>query len=189
MRNVVLFMHLSLDGFCATEKGELDWIPYNNELEKYGERIVKTVGVPLYGRVTYEMMKQYSNVLKDPNVSEHDKKHVEWLENVEKIVFSKTLKKSNWNNTRVISDNITEEIARLNEITITAASRTLVETIKHEEYFRSVHMKISKPINNPQIVDRDYSRKDIDCRDNMGKQNTKREYAPIKYTFGHGNGL
>ncbi|MCL5995891.1 MAG: dihydrofolate reductase family protein, partial [Chloroflexi bacterium] len=28
MRKVVLFMHLSLDGFAAGPNGELDWISY-----------------------------------------------------------------------------------------------------------------------------------------------------------------
>ena len=34
MRKVVLFMHISLDGFAAGPNGELDWISYDEELEK-----------------------------------------------------------------------------------------------------------------------------------------------------------
>lgn len=116
MRKVVLFMHISLDGFAAGPNGELDWISYDEELEKYAEDIVSTVGSPLYGRVTYQMMKSYwPTVLNDPSATKHDMDHARWLEDVEKIVFSKTLEKTEWNNTRVIKDNIAEEASKLKQ--------------------------------------------------------------------------
>jgi len=114
MRKVVLFMHNSLDGFCATAAGGLEWIPYDDELMKFGEKVVKTVGSPLYGHVTYDMMKGYwSSVTADPSASEHDKEHVRWMEDVQKVVFSTTLKDPDWKNTKVISVNILEEVMAL----------------------------------------------------------------------------
>ncbi len=116
MRKLVLFLHQSLDGYCATNDGGLDWVPYNEHLEKYAEKIVQTVGTPLYGRVTYELMKSYwPTVLKDAAASKHDREHAEWIENVEKIVFSTTLISNSWNNTRVIRDNVEEEVKKLKE--------------------------------------------------------------------------
>ncbi|MDB4939929.1 MAG: bifunctional deaminase-reductase domain protein [Candidatus Doudnabacteria bacterium] len=116
MKKIVLFLHQSLDGYCATEKGELNWIPYNQGFEQYAERLVQTVGSPMYGRVTYELMKSYwPQVLKDPAASKHDKEHATWLENVEKIVFSTTPLEKDWNNTTVISSNVKEETQKLKE--------------------------------------------------------------------------
>jgi dihydrofolate reductase len=116
MRKIVLFLHQSLDGYCATVDGGLDWIPYNEAFEKYGERIVKTVGSPLYGRVTYEMMKShFPTLLHDANASKHDREHAAWIENVEKIVFSTTPITEDWHNTRVISTNVEEEVKKLKE--------------------------------------------------------------------------
>src|ERR1700752_722404 len=116
MRNVVLFMHVSLDGFAAGPNGELDWISYDEELEKYAEGIVSTVGVALYGRVTYWMMESYwPSVPANPASTEHDIDHAHWIENIPKIVFSKTLEKVEWNNTRLIKDNIAEEIQKLKQ--------------------------------------------------------------------------
>lgn len=107
MRNVVLFVHISLDGFAAGPNGELDWISYDEELEKYVEDIVSTVGSPIYGRVTYQMMESYwPTVLDNPSATKHERDHARWLEDVEKIVFSKTLEKVEWNNTTLIKDNI-----------------------------------------------------------------------------------
>lgn len=116
MRNLVLFLHLSLDGFSATEDGALSWIPYNEALQKYAAKVVATVGVPVYGRVTYEMMKGYwPAVLKDESASKQDREHAEWLEGVEKIVVSTTLPEQDWNNTRVIRENVVEELTKLKQ--------------------------------------------------------------------------
>ncbi len=116
MRKIVLFLHQSLDGYCATAEGGLDWIPYNEAFEKYAERIVQSVGIALYGRVTYELMKGYwPTLLNDPSASEHEREHAAWIENIEKIVFSNTLVSEDWNNTRVISTNVEEEVKKLKE--------------------------------------------------------------------------
>lgn len=116
MRKLVLFLHLSLDGFSATEDSGLDWIPYDGAFEKYAEKIVSTVGSPVYGRITYEMMKGYwPAVLVDESASKHDKEHAEWLEAAEKIVVSTTLPEQDWNNTRVIRDNLVEEFTKLKQ--------------------------------------------------------------------------
>lgn len=90
-----------------------------------------------------------------------------------------------------LPEDITQEIERLNNITITAASKKLIQKIEHETYFQSVHMKVCTPMNNPQIVDRDYSSKDIDCTQQMGRNraNGAVNYKLIEYTFGHGRGL
>ncbi len=116
MRKVVLFMHISLDGFAAGPNGELDWISYDQELEKYAEEVVSTVGSPLYGRVTYQMMESYwPTVLTNPDSTKHDREHAQWIENIPKIVFSKTLDRVEWNNTRLIKDNIAEEVIKLKQ--------------------------------------------------------------------------
>lgn len=116
MRNVVLFMHISLDGFAAGPNGELDWISYDEELEKYAEDVVSTVGSPMYGRVTYQMMESYwPTVLDDPSATDYAMNHARWVQDVEKIVFSKTLETVEWNNTSLIKDNIAEEISKLKQ--------------------------------------------------------------------------
>lgn len=115
MRKVVLFMHISLDGFAAGPNGELDWISYDEELEKYAEEIVSTVGAALYGRVTYHMMEYWRTVPSNPSATKHELEHAQWIENIPKIVFSKSLDKVEWNNTRLIKDNIAEEISKLKQ--------------------------------------------------------------------------
>jgi len=116
MRKLVLFMHVSLDGFAADANRGLGWISYDSELQQYADGIVATVGSPVYGRVTYELMAGYwPGVLNDPNESERNRAHARWVDNASKIVFSRTMKKADWNNTIVISDNVAEEINKLKQ--------------------------------------------------------------------------
>jgi len=116
MRKLVLFIHVSLDGFAADTNSGLGWISYDSELQQYADEIVATVGSPVYGRVTYELMAGYwPSVLNDPAESERNKAHAQWVDQATKIVFSKTMKKAEWNNTIVINDNIVEEINKLKQ--------------------------------------------------------------------------
>ncbi len=106
-------MHLSLDGFAGGPNGELNFLTYDEELQQYAEELVKTVGSPVYGRTTYQLMESYwPTVLAKPDAAKHALEHAQWVENVRKIVFSKTLNKVTWNNTRLIKDNIAEEVKK-----------------------------------------------------------------------------
>lgn len=115
MRNLVAFMHMSLDGFAAGPNGELDWISYDQELEKHAETVVRTVGTALYGRVTYHMMEYWRTVLSNPDSTQHEIDHANWIEAIPKVVVSTTLKTVDWNNTSIIAGNLPEEITKLKQ--------------------------------------------------------------------------
>lgn len=61
--------------------------------------------------MTYEMMASYWPT---PLAIKNDPIVAEGINNADKIVFSKTQKKAEWNNTKVVSDNIVEEIKKMN---------------------------------------------------------------------------
>lgn len=116
MRKLVLFMHLSFDGFAADSNHGLDFLTYDEELVQYADELVKTVGSPVYGRTTYQLMESYwPTVLKKPDANKQALKHAQWVENVPKIVFSTTLNEVTWNNTRLIKDNVAEEVKKLKQ--------------------------------------------------------------------------
>ncbi|MCK9860207.1 dihydrofolate reductase family protein [Paenibacillus sp. ATY16] len=116
MRKLVLFMHVSLDGYASDLNGGLDWIPYNEELEKYAEEVVAEVEAPVYGRTTYRMMEGYwPTMLDNPDASVHEMEHARWLQDVQKIVISGTMDKAEWDNTILIKENIAEQIKELKE--------------------------------------------------------------------------
>jgi len=114
MRKIISFMHISLDGFVAGPKGEMDWIKINDEIfDHVGKRINKG-DTSLYGRVTYELMESYWPTAADkPNASKHDLEHSKWYSKVHKLVLSTTMKDAALANTTIISDNLSD---RINEI-------------------------------------------------------------------------
>jgi dihydrofolate reductase len=114
MRKIISFMHISLDGFVAGPKGEMDWIKVDQEIfDHVGSRISEG-NTALYGRITYEMMENYwPSAGKKPNASKHDIDHSQWYNQVHKVVLSKTMKDAVLPNTTIISDNLPN---RINEI-------------------------------------------------------------------------
>ncbi|MFX7152095.1 dihydrofolate reductase, partial [Acinetobacter baumannii] len=70
----------------------------------------------IWGRATYQMMHNYwPTMLSNPEASEHERNHAEWIEKTEKIVFSTTLDKVEWNNSRLVKDHVKEEINKLKQ--------------------------------------------------------------------------
>ncbi len=116
MRKIVLFMHVSLDGFVAGLNGEMDWITVDDEIFDYAGERTNEATTALYGRVTYQMMENYWPTAGDnPNASKHDIEHSTWYNKVHKVVLSKTMEGANLHNTKIISDNVANEIMKLKQ--------------------------------------------------------------------------
>jgi len=110
MRKIIFQMMVSIDGSFEGQNKELDWHNVDEEFNEYAINFLKHVDVLLFGRVTYELMANYwptkQAITDDPVVAEK-------MNSLHKIVFSKTLKKTDWNNTRLVNDSIDEEISSL----------------------------------------------------------------------------
>lgn len=114
MRNIISFMHMSLDGFVAGPNGEMNWIKVDDELFDYVEKRISGTDTALYGRVTYDLMEGYWPTAGDkPGASKHDINHSKWYKGAHKLVLSKSMKDARLANTTIISDKLTE---RINEI-------------------------------------------------------------------------
>ena len=113
MRKVVASPFTSLDGFMSGPQGEIEWnMPYfDEEMGNFAKEILANAGTLLFGRVTYEWFAQFwpnEGVKDDPG-------HAEWMNSLPKIVFSKTLEKTEWNNSRIVRDNVVEEVNKLKQ--------------------------------------------------------------------------
>jgi len=114
MRKLVLFMHASLDGFVTDSKGAMDWIKVDDEIFDFAGHRTNEADLALYGRVTYEMMDAYWPTAADhPNPSKHDIEHSTWYKKVDKVVVSRTMKGKQIPKTKIISDNLVQEITQL----------------------------------------------------------------------------
>jgi len=104
-------MHVSLDGFVAGPKGEMDWIKLDSDMFDLVGEFTNEADTALYGRVTWEMMDSYWPTAGDsPSASKHDIEHSQWYNKVDKLVLSKTMRGKKADKTKFISDNISSEI-------------------------------------------------------------------------------
>ena len=116
MRNLVSFMHVSLDGCYATANGGLDFVSYDKELEAYAHSMHATTDVAVHGRVTYEMMRGYwPTVFNEESPDPASLKHATWLRDSLKVVVSRTLDDPAWENSMLIKDNLLEEFTKLKQ--------------------------------------------------------------------------
>jgi dihydrofolate reductase len=111
MGKLSIFNFVSLDGYYKDINNKIDWHQHGGrEEEKFSEEGAQSDSILVFGRVTYEMMANFW-----PTPMAHDMMPVvaEGMNKSEKVVFSKTLKKADWNNTRIMSGNIVKEMKKL----------------------------------------------------------------------------
>jgi dihydrofolate reductase len=112
---VVYSMSVSLDGFVETPDRSLDWVIVDEELHRLFNEQARETGTSLYGRRLYELMSDYwPTADADPAIPDYMAEFARIWRDKPKVVFSKTLDKVVWNS-RLVRDNIPEEVARLRE--------------------------------------------------------------------------
>ena len=116
MRKLVVFMHVTLDGFVAGPNGEMDWINIGDEIFDYAGRQTDSADTAMYGKNTFLMMDGYwPTAANQPNASKHDIQHSNWYNKVEKVVISKTLIEKDYPGIRIIRNNLYDEINNLKQ--------------------------------------------------------------------------
>ena len=116
MRKLIFFMHTSLDGFVAGLNGEMNWINLDDAMFDFVATMTAQADTALYGRVTYEMMQSYwPKAGEQPNATKHDKEHSSWYNNVSKVVLSKTIQETGLHNTKVIGDQLSDNINKIKQ--------------------------------------------------------------------------
>ncbi len=110
MRKVFVFNLVTLDGYFEGPNREIDWHNVDAEFNEYAIDMLNSVDTLLFGRVTYELM---ANYWPTPSAKKDDPIVAEKMNTLPKIVFSRTLEKAEWQNTRLVKDNIEEEIRKM----------------------------------------------------------------------------
>jgi dihydrofolate reductase len=103
VRKLISLMHVSLDGFCAGPQGEMDWIGLNDAIFADVTALIDTAGAAVYGRTTHDMMRGYWPTLLDKPDS-REVRHAQWVEQIPKLTFSRTMTACDWNNVRLRHD-------------------------------------------------------------------------------------
>ena len=112
MRKLSVFNFITLNGYFKGANEDISWHRHGGEESAFAAEGAQSQSVLLFGRKTYEMMASYwptPAAMKDaPEVADGMNKS-------EKIVFSKTLTSATWKNTKLIKDNIIEEVRKLKQ--------------------------------------------------------------------------
>ena len=110
MRKIILSMMTTLDGYFEGPNQSIDWHHVDADFFATANELMDGADTYLFGRVTYQGMESYwttEQAMKDDPVITRK------MNETPKLVFSKTLEKAEWNNTRLIRDNVADEIRNL----------------------------------------------------------------------------
>lgn len=167
-RKLKLQMQLSVDGYVAGPKGDLDWMTWewDDELKKDVSSLTNSFDTILLGRkMTDGFISHWTNVTQNPENQEYEAARI--FVDTPKIVFTKTLKKSKWKNTTLAKGDIINEIKALKkkngrDIIVYGGAGFVSSLIKNnliDEYYLFI---------NPAVLGRGLSIfRDVDSRLNL----------------------
>jgi dihydrofolate reductase len=105
MRKVIMWNMVSVDGFFEGENADIGWFVFDDELEAYINETQEQAGTLIFGRVTYQLMAAYW--------PSEQGRIADFMNGIEKFVFSRTLENADWNNTKLVKSDVVQEVARL----------------------------------------------------------------------------
>lgn len=115
MPKLIVFNHVTLDGYFVSANGDFSWAQHGNDDPKYSAFVAENAssgGQLLFGRITYELMASYwPTAMAD----KHNPAVAAGMNSMPKVVFSKTLEKASWNNTKLAKGDLVSEVRKLKE--------------------------------------------------------------------------
>ena len=110
MRKVIAALNITIDGFCDHTAGIAD-----EELHDHYTKLIDGADHILYGRITYQLMEYWRTLLDKPSEEKSMNDFAQAINEIEKIVFSNTLKEVDWSTARLSYTKIEEELLQLKQ--------------------------------------------------------------------------
>ncbi len=105
MRKIVGAINMSIDGYC-----DHTIFDPSEEVHHHYAELLKNSDAVLYGRITFELMKYWQEVLRNPSTDQSMNDFADSIDKIPKIVFSKTLKTTNWDTAELSENSLKEEV-------------------------------------------------------------------------------
>jgi dihydrofolate reductase len=110
---------ISLDGYFASSNEAnfgMDWFIHDPEVDKAAHEIAGRMDTLVLGRKTYAgFERSWVPILNNPSAPEHLKSIAEELTDMSKVVFSRTITRSDWRNTKLYDGSLIEIVRQLKE--------------------------------------------------------------------------
>lgn len=111
MRKLIAAMNMTLDGYCDHTSMNGD-----EETHEHYRDLINNSDTIIYGRITYQLMENYWPLLmKNPSGDKAADTFAKAIDRIDKLVFSLTMKKTGWNNARIATGSIKEEVTKLKQ--------------------------------------------------------------------------
>ena len=111
MRKLLVFNSVTLDGYFTDANGDMSWAHKNDpEWIEFAAENAKGGGTLLFGRITYELMVSFWPT---PAAIQSMPEIAKGMNNLPKVVFSRTLDKASWNNTKLVKNGLVEEVRKM----------------------------------------------------------------------------
>ena len=124
MKKVIAAFNMTLDGVCDHTTGIAD-----EGLDQHYSDLIDNAGILLYGRTTYQLMQFWQPLLQNPSGQKSMDDFAISIGKIPKIVFSNTLKDTNWNSAKLSDKTLNEKVLELkqqSEKDILVGSRSLI---------------------------------------------------------------
>jgi len=110
MAKLIAAMNMTLDGFCDHTAMIAD-----DEIHDHYTDLLRSAGTVIYGRITYQLMEYWRSVLENPTGNKSMDEFAEAIDDIPKIVYSRTLESVDWRNTELKREIVKEEILDLKQ--------------------------------------------------------------------------
>src|SRR6266487_2088532 len=104
MRKLIVFNNITLDGYFTDKNNDMSWAHTNDpEWNEFTSQNAKGEAEFLFGRITYDMMASFWPT---PFAMESFPDVARAMNEMPKVVFSKTMDKADWKNTKLVKGNL-----------------------------------------------------------------------------------
>jgi dihydrofolate reductase len=115
MRKLIVFNHVSLDGYFVDSNGDMSWAKADHQDAEWNAFVTENAsggGVLVFGRITYDLM---AGFWPTPFAIESMPAVAEGMNSMPKVVFSRTLDQASWNNTKLVKGDPAAEMRKMKQ--------------------------------------------------------------------------
>jgi len=140
MRKLIAAMNMTLDGYCDHTVGIAD-----DEIHQHYTDLLNEGDAIIYGRVTYQLMEYWRPFVENPTGTKANDDFALAIDGIKKIVYSRTLKAVDWNNTELKREIVEAEILDLKQQdgkNIFVGSPSMIVELTNRQLIDEYHLAI-----------------------------------------------